>query len=141
MSLGSPVCLTLTSFGGGIRWSQQHQSQQSALLRVCHQVYTKTATMSRNNLVWIIFGGLDTRNYVTEFRYSSIFLSFPAFFREALLSRKIASNIFNCVTFPCPFSHSSHTLPLYSESSLFLTLSCFPPQPHPLETTEESRET
>lgn len=47
----------------------------------------------------------------------------------------------NRVTFPCVFSHNSHTFPLYSESSLFLTLSCFPPQPHPLETTEEPRKT
>lgn len=100
---------------GEVRWKQLGQSQKGVLFRVCHQVYTKTATISGENSVWIIWRGSDARNYVVESHNSSFFLSsFLLLCREAWLPGEIAWNVFDRATFACPFSHSSHTFsPLY----------------------------
>lgn len=124
MSLGCPVCLTLTSSKGRMRWRQLGQSRKGVLLRVCHQVCTKTATTSSKNSVCIIFGGLDTSNCVMEFQDSSFFLSsFPLLCREAWLPGEIAWNIFNkdkqhlhvlsLTVVALLLSHWLHFLPVY----------------------------
>lgn len=97
-----------------IRRLDQMEATGPVLLRVCHQVYSKTATVSSKNYVWIIFGWLDTKNYVWEFRDSPFFRpSLPLLHREAWLPGEIAWNILNKATLACPFSHCSHASPLY----------------------------